>query len=197
MHREAAAGRILWSRGGPRRKVRRMRPLNFGDITVDRLVEAEGPSFFPAFIFPEHDAGALEAERSWIEPRFYDAETGRFVMSLHAYIIRTPYHTILVDTCVGNDKERPSTKPWHHLQTPWLQNLGAMGVAPEAVDFALCTHLHVDHVGWNTRLENGRWVPTFPNATYLFNKTEYARSLSSALAASAKSGSSARDSPPR
>ncbi|MDP6705901.1 MAG: MBL fold metallo-hydrolase [Alphaproteobacteria bacterium] len=151
-----------------------MKKLNFGDIAVERLVEAEGPSFFPAFIFPEHDPDALEAERSWTEPHFYDPASGRFIMSLHSYIIRTAHHTILVDTCVGNDKERPSTKPWHHLQTPWLENLGAMGMPPESVDFVLCTHLHVDHVGWNTRLENGRWVPTFPNAKYLFNKTEYA-----------------------
>jgi glyoxylase-like metal-dependent hydrolase (beta-lactamase superfamily II) len=151
-----------------------MKKLNFDAITVERLVEAEGPSFYPGFIFPEHDPAALAAEREWLEPHFFDPASGRFIMSLHTYIIRTAHHTILVDTCVGNDKERPSTKPWHRMHTPWLENLSAMGVAPEAVDFVLCTHLHVDHVGWNTKLENGRWVPTFPNAKYLFNATEYA-----------------------
>ncbi len=165
-----------------------MRQLSFGDITVDRLVEAEGPSFFPTFIFPECDLEALEGERNWIEPQFYDPESGRFIMSLHSYIIRTSHHTILVDTCVGNDKERPSTKPWHRMNTPWLENLTAMGVSPESVDFVLCTHLHVDHVGWNTRLENGRWVPTFPNAKYLFNKTDYAHWEADAKSQAAEAG---------
>jgi glyoxylase-like metal-dependent hydrolase (beta-lactamase superfamily II) len=94
-------------------------------------------------------------------------------MSLHSYIIRTARHTILLDTCVGNDKHRPDTETWHMRDGRFLSDLAALGVAPEAVDFVLCTHLHVDHVGWNTRLDNGRWVPTFPNATYLFHRVEY------------------------
>ena len=94
-------------------------------------------------------------------------------MSLHSYVIRTARHTILVDTCIGNDKHRPDTKSWHMRDSCFLSDLAALGVAPEAVDFVLCTHLHVDHVGWNTRLDNGRWVPTFPNATYLFHRVEY------------------------
>ena len=151
-----------------------MRALAFGDVTVERLVEAEGPAFHPGFILPDSDQAAIDRERSWLEPHFFDPATGRFVMSLHSYVIRTRHHVILVDTCVGNDKDRPSTKAWHRLQTPWLDNLAAMGVAPEEVDFVLCTHLHVDHIGWNTRLEDGRWVPTFPNARYLFQRDEYA-----------------------
>ena len=150
-----------------------MQPLSFGDVTVDRVVEAEGQSFFPGYLLPDSSDAALEAEHDWLAPRFFDPETGRFVMSLHTYIIRTPHHVILVDTCVGNHKNRPSTKPWHQLNTPYLDRLKARGVAPEEVDFVLCTHLHVDHVGWNTKLEDGRWVPTFPNARYLFHKTEY------------------------
>jgi len=151
-----------------------MKPLVLGDVTVTRVVENEGPSFFPAFLIPDATEEALAPEREWIEPLFFDAATGRLVMSLHSYLIRTPRHTVLVDTCVGNDKERPSTRPWHRQRTPWLDRLSAAGVAPEAVDFVLCTHLHVDHVGWNTRLAGGRWVPTFPNARYIFHKDEYA-----------------------
>ena len=151
-----------------------MKKLSFGDITVERLVEVEGPSFFASFIFPDYDEDAFAGERDWLEPHFFDPETERLLMSVHAYVIRTQKHTILVDTCVGNDKDRPSTKPWHRMQTPWLDNLGRMGVAPESVDYVLCTHLHVDHVGWNTRLQDGRWVPTFPNAKYLFHRDEYA-----------------------
>ena len=151
-----------------------MLALQFGDVTVERLVEAEGPSFYPAFIMPQSDPAEIERQRAWLEPRFFDSASGRFIMSVHSYIIRTPHHVILVDTCVGNDKDRPSTKAWHRQSFPWLDNLAAMGVRPEEVDFVLCTHLHVDHVGWNTRLEDGRWVPTFPNARYLFQRDEYA-----------------------
>ena len=168
-----------------------MKTLIFGDTTVERLVEAEGPSFFPAFILPDSEEAALAAEMDWLLPHFHHPETGRFLMSLHTYVVRTPHHTILVDTCVGNDKERPSTKPWHRLQTPWLDDLAAMGVAPEAVDFVLCTHLHVDHVGWNTRLVDGRWVPTFPNARYIFSKAEYAHweaEAAGAVGAAGRSG---------
>jgi glyoxylase-like metal-dependent hydrolase (beta-lactamase superfamily II) len=150
-----------------------MRALDFGAVRVSRVVEAEGPSFLAAFLIPDSNDDALAAERSWIEPRFYDRDSGRLIMSLHSYLVRTPHHTILVDTCVGNDKERPSTPRWHRQETPWLDRLAAC-VAPEEVDFVLCTHLHVDHVGWNTRLSGGRWVPTFPNARYLFHKAELA-----------------------
>jgi glyoxylase-like metal-dependent hydrolase (beta-lactamase superfamily II) len=151
-----------------------MQTLDFGAITVDRLVESEGPSFHPGFIFPDATPEALAGEMDWLLPHFLDAESGRLLMSLHSHVIRTRHHTILVDTCVGNDKERPSTPPWHRRDSAWLDDLRAMGAPPESVDFVLCTHLHVDHVGWNTRLDNGRWVPTFPNARYLFHKDEYA-----------------------
>lgn len=165
-----------------------MTPLAFGDVTVTRVVENEGPSFFPQFLLPDSTEAAIDAEGSWLEPRFFDRTSGRFVMSVHSYLIRTPHHTILVDTCVGNDKERPSTKPWHRQHTPWLDRLGAAGVAPTDVDFVLCTHLHVDHIGWNTRLVNGRWEPTFPNAKYLFDKTEFEHWEATAEADMGRSG---------
>lgn len=151
-----------------------MKTLRFGDVCVDRCVESEGPSFFPQFIFPSMDWLAFQREREdWLDSRLFDEESGRLVMSLHAYVVRTKHHTILIDTCVGNDKPRPQTKAWHLRSGPFLEDLAAMGVPPQAVDYVLCTHLHVDHVGWNTRLSDGRWVPTFPNATYLFHEQEY------------------------
>jgi len=150
-----------------------MKTLHFGDVTVDRLVELEAPGFHPSFFLPDATEAAIAAQMDWLLPHFLHRESGRMIQSVHAYIIRTERHTILVDTCIGNDKPRASTPPWNNLQTPWLDNLAAMGVAPEAVDFVMCTHLHVDHVGWNTRLLDGRWVPTFPNAKYLFEKREY------------------------
>src|SRR4030095_4057178 len=83
-------------------------------------------------------------------------------------VVRTPDLTLLVDTCIGNDKDRGGRRPFHMLRTGFLDTLRAAGVAPESVDVVICTHLHVDHVGWNTRLEDGRWVPTFPRARSLF-----------------------------
>ena len=91
--------------------------------------------------------------------------------SPESYLVRTPHHTILVDACGGNDEDR--NRPlFDHAETTWLDTLAAAGCRPEQIDFVLCTHLHVDHVGWNTRLVDGRWVPTFPNAKYLFARTK-------------------------
>ena len=86
--------------------------------------------------------------------------------------MRTKYHTILIDTCCGNDKDRLHKPAQHKLNTSYLSDLKNQGVAPEDVDFVMCTHLHFDHVGWNTRLLDGRWVPTFPNARYLMSEKE-------------------------
>jgi glyoxylase-like metal-dependent hydrolase (beta-lactamase superfamily II) len=97
------------------------------------------------------------------------------IASMHSWLIRTPDHIILLDTCVGNDKERDGAKLFHQKSFPYLAALAAAGVRPEEVDFVLCTHLHVDHVGWNTRLVDGRWTPTFPNARYVFSKAENER----------------------
>ena len=167
-----------------------MEPLRFGEVTVERLVEAEGPSFHPAFLLPDSDDAAIAAERGWLEPHFFHPDSGRLIASVHSFVVRTPHHTILVDTCVGNHKERPSTPPWHRQELPWLAGLGALGVRPEEVDVVLCTHLHVDHVGWNTRLVEGRWVPTFANARYLFHKDEYAYWATGASVGGGRAGSS-------
>ena len=119
----------------------------------------------------------LEAARSWLEPRFArigaDLATAEGFLDFHTYLVRTPQHVILIDTCIGDDKERGGHKFFHRLKTPWLANLRAAGIAPEQVDYVMCTHMHADHVGWNTRLRDGRWVPTFPNAKYVFARTEF------------------------
>jgi glyoxylase-like metal-dependent hydrolase (beta-lactamase superfamily II) len=144
---------------------------NVGAIQVERVVEAEG-AFAPVdFLLPGFDSKILRSH-SWLQPSFVDQEN-RVMMSFHSYVIRTGRHVILVDACVGNDKERPLRPVWHRQQGPFLQRLAAAGVKPEEITLVFCTHLHADHVGWNTKLVNGRWVPTFPNARYLFGRTEY------------------------
>ena len=152
--------------------MRHLDTLAVGDIRITRIVELEGPLYDPPALLPDATAEALAPYAEWLAPRFYDAAANKLVSSMHCFLVRTPHHIIFVDTCIGNDKERGGHKNVHMLKGSFLNDLVGLGVAPEAVDFVLCTHLHVDHVGWNTRLEDGRWVPTFPNAKYLINQAE-------------------------
>ena len=143
-----------------------------GEISVDRVAEIEGPLFAPADVFPSFDQTILQQHWGDLVPDHYAADLGRVIGTVQTYVLRTPDHTILVDTGCGNHKQRPNDPPFHNLNTPFLETLGRLGVAPEAVDIVFCTHLHVDHVGWNTTLKDGAWVPTFPNATYVFTQAE-------------------------
>ena len=144
-----------------------------GGIVWHRVVETEGPEFAPGFLLPDAVPEALAPHRGWLEPRFLDPVSGKLVLAVQSYLLRTSRHVVLVDSCVGNGKERRFHAPWSQRASPaWLDRLAALGTAPEDVDFVLCTHLHADHVGWNTRLVDGRWTPTFPNARYVFARTE-------------------------
>ncbi len=106
-------------------------------------------------------------------PRLIDPVTLDLSLSFHSFLIRTEKNNILVDACCGNGKQRLSRLDWHERDGPFLNKLSVLGVKPEDIDYVMCTHLHADHVGWNTIMENGDWVPTFPNAEYLFAETEY------------------------
>jgi glyoxylase-like metal-dependent hydrolase (beta-lactamase superfamily II) len=150
-----------------------MMHLQFGDVAIDRLVELEGPGYEPTFFFPDATIEGFDGEMSWLLPHFWDSAANTFLRSIQSYVVRTRHHTVLVDSCVGHGKERPSTPAWDRLESTWLDQLIAAGVQPEEIDYVLCTHLHADHIGWNTRLEGGRWVPTFPNAKYVFHKDEF------------------------
>jgi len=151
-----------------------MKQIQFGDVTIFRVVELEGANShrFSQSLFPDLTEEVLAPHRDWLAPHFLEPETGKLVMSIHSFVVRTRHHTILVDTCVGNGKKR-NVPIWHMREGPFLEDLAKAGVQPDSVDYVLCTHLHVDHVGWNTRLVDGRWVPTFPNATYLFAQKEW------------------------
>jgi len=145
-----------------------------GEIQWHRIIEDEGPEFDVGFLIPDATADALAPHRAWLEPRFLDPATDKLVLVTQSYVLRTRHHVILIDSCVGNDKERRFHRPWsHRTGTRYLDALAAAGLAPDDVDFVMCTHLHADHVGWNTRLIDGRWVPTFPNAKYIFSRREY------------------------
>src|SRR4051795_10555552 len=140
-----------------------------GQVTVSKVVELEmaGGS---RFLLPQATPEAVR-EIDWLVPHFAD-EAGRLRMSIHALIIETPKRRILVDTCLGNDKQGRRIPHWNARQGTFLEDLAAAGYPADSIDTVLCTHLHVDHVGWNTRLQNGRWVPTFPKARYVFADRE-------------------------
>jgi glyoxylase-like metal-dependent hydrolase (beta-lactamase superfamily II) len=144
-----------------------------GDVEIARVLEFEAALFEPAVIYPEASPKIMERHRSWLEPTLLDPASGRLVFAFHSTVIKASRATILVDTCSGNDKQRPHKLRYHQKNWPYLASLAAAGFSPEDIDYVLCTHLHADHVGWNTRLLNGRWVPTFPNARYLFVRQEW------------------------
>ena len=144
-----------------------------GEIEITRVLEFEAALFEPAVIHPDVTPEIIDRHRSWLEPTLMNPASGLIVFAFHSTVIRTPHATILVDTCSGNDKERPQKPRYHRKNWPYLANLAAAGFAPDDIDYVLCTHLHADHVGWNTRLLDGRWVPTFPNARYLFARQEW------------------------
>jgi glyoxylase-like metal-dependent hydrolase (beta-lactamase superfamily II) len=123
--------------------------------------------------FPETTAADWAPHESWLKPSAMDPESGALLFPVQSYVVRSRHHTILIDACVGNHKERPNRPLWHQKSDDaYLRALGTIGVAPDQIDYVMCTHLHADHVGWNTRLVDGRWVPTFPNARYVFSRKE-------------------------
>jgi len=146
-------------------------PFTLGDVTIFQIVESLMPYGNVLEFLPDSSIDELNEHRDWLHPNFINFDTYELILCFQSFLIQTPQHLILVDTCVGNDKELPFPK-FHKQNWPWLERLQAIGIKPEDIDFVLCTHLHVDHVGWNTRLIDGQWVPTFPKAKYIFSKTE-------------------------
>ncbi|HRK19226.1 MAG TPA: MBL fold metallo-hydrolase [Hyphomicrobiaceae bacterium] len=147
--------------------------IKVGDVTIHRIVEDVAPFVDFLTFFPDLPKEALAEHTSWLAPKCYDPASGKIVLTFQSYLIVTKHHRILVDTCVGNHKERPTRPTWHKKTSDrYEKNLAAVGYSTADIDFVCCTHLHGDHVGWNTRLDNGRWVPTFENARYLFADRE-------------------------
>jgi glyoxylase-like metal-dependent hydrolase (beta-lactamase superfamily II) len=141
-----------------------------GNVRITKIVELETIGS-TRFILPL--ASNEEIRKSpWLIPHFA-TEEGRLKMSIHSLVLETPAHRIVVDTGLGNDKQGRNVPTWNNREGPFLETLTEAGFAPNSIDTVLCTHLHVDHVGWNTKLVGGQWIPTFANARYVFGKTEY------------------------
>jgi len=146
-----------------------MADWQIGDVKITKIIEEDSP--VPGkFVLPDATPEKLLAI-DWLSPNFI-TDKGWLKMSIHALIIETQGVKIMVDTCLGNDKER-TTEAWAMRKGSFLEDLAAAGHPRESIDYVICTHLHVDHVGWNTMLVDGEWVPTFPNARYLFGKKEW------------------------
>jgi glyoxylase-like metal-dependent hydrolase (beta-lactamase superfamily II) len=150
-----------------------------GKFTVTRIEEMLTPGFDPAFLFPRFDEKVLEQHLDLQHPDFLDPVSRKLMSSMHSWAIRYDDHVILIDTGCGNDKVREAAafQRFHMLDKPYLDSLLAAGIRPEDVTLVINTHLHVDHVGWNTQLVDGRWVPTFPNARYITGAIEMAHWL--------------------
>ena len=145
-------------------------PWTVGRVRISKFVELETVGG-TRFILPQATPEAIRA-LSWLTPDFATGE-GKLKMVIQTLVLETPTRRIVVDTGLGNDKQGRSVPMWNNRTTPFLQTLSAAGFPPESIDMVICTHLHVDHVGWNTRLVDGQWVPTFAKARYVFGRTEY------------------------
>ena len=141
-----------------------------GKVKITKIVELETVGS-TRFILPLASNEEIR-KLPWLIPHFANEE-GRLKMSIHSLVLETRSQRIVVDTGLGNDKEGRTVPTWNNRKGPFLETLTEAGFAPDSIDTVLCTHLHVDHVGWNTRLIGGKWVPTFANARYVFVKTEY------------------------
>ncbi|MGP3922165.1 MBL fold metallo-hydrolase [Streptomyces sp. 8N616] len=151
-----------------------MQQIVLGDVSITRVAEFYGPvEMTPEVFFPETPKEAWEENTSWLAPDFLDLDSNIVQSAIQTWVLRSEGKTILVDTGVGNHKYRPYAPVWSYLDTDFLGNLARAGVRPEDVDIVVNTHLHIDHVGWNTYLDGGEWVPTFPHATYLMPERDF------------------------
>ncbi len=147
-----------------------MRTWQIGDVALTKIVELDVTGG-TRFILPQATPETCRA-MPWMAPHFMDGD-GRLKMSVHALLVATPSRRIIVDTCIGNDKQGRTVPHWNDMHGPFLDDLAAAGFTRDSIDTVLCTHLHVDHVGWNTMLSDGAWVPTFPRARYLMARPEF------------------------
>ncbi|MCX4774890.1 MBL fold metallo-hydrolase [Streptomyces sp. NBC_01285] len=151
-----------------------MDTIALGDVEITRVVELPARGSARDYIFPDVPIEHWEAHENWLVPTFLDQAADEVRTMMQTWLIRSEGRTILIDTGIGNDRERPAMPAFHHLNTHYLDELAAAGVRPQDVDTVICTHVHGDHVGWNTRLaDDGEWRPTFPNAQYVISRADF------------------------
>ncbi len=141
-----------------------------GEVIVTKIVELEMGGGDHT-LMPQAAPEAI-LRIPWLQPHFADSH-GKLRLAIQSFVVQTPAYRIIIDTCVGNDKQHRRVQAWNNRNGPYLADLHDAGFPPDSIDMILCTHLHVDHVGWNTRLVGGRWEPTFPHARYLIGRADY------------------------
>jgi len=147
--------------------------LSVGKATIARVEETYLPTYKARDLFPEFN-DELEAKHGQeLAPNHYDPATGLIKLSVHSWLLQIGGRKILIDSCCGNNKIKPGRPFWTNLNTNYLERLAAAGARPDEIDLVMCTHLHHDHVGWNTLRRDGKWVPTFPKARYVFSKPDF------------------------
>lgn len=146
--------------------------VTIGEAKITRIEEAYGATYPLRDIFPDCNDELYAQHKHWLAPHHLDPESGRIKLSVHSWLLQIGGKKILIDCCCGNNKVKPGRPFWNMLNTPYLDRLAAAGARPEQIDMVMCTHLHHDHVGWNTQLRDGKWMPTFPNARYVFSKPD-------------------------
>jgi glyoxylase-like metal-dependent hydrolase (beta-lactamase superfamily II) len=150
-----------------------MNTINLGDVSITRVEEWDGLFSTVTDMFPDGTKEFWQDNRDWLAPDHWDPESGAMRGCLQTFVVRSEGKIILIDTGAGNNKERPYIPIFGHLDTDFLENLAAAGVEPQDVDLVINTHVHIDHVGWNTYLAGREWVPTFPNAKYLMAQIDF------------------------
>ena len=153
-----------------------MQAYALGSITVHKITEFASMASPLAGALPAATSEDLRGVLQWLDDPFLseDPAKAQCALSMHSFVVQSGRRNILIDACIGNHKPRQPLDFVTGLERPdYLDNLSRAGLRPEDIDYVLCTHLHFDHVGWNTRLQDGRWVPTFPNAKYLFSRADY------------------------
>ena len=144
-----------------------------GKATITRIEETFLPTYSPKDLFPEWTDAIHARHAHWLAPNHYDVASGLLKLSVHSWLLQIGGKKILIDSCCGNNKVKPGRPFWTNLNTNYLDRLSAAGARPDDIDMVMCTHLHHDHVGWNTQQRDGRWVPTFPKARYVFSQPDF------------------------
>src|SRR5690242_10109656 len=150
-----------------------MTVFTIGQATITRVEETYCPTYRITDIFPECTDAVLAQHGEWLAPGHFDAQRGLIKLSVHSWLLQIGGKKILIDACCGNSKVKPGRPFWDMLDVPFVERLAAAGARPDELEYVMCTHLHHDHVGWNTQLRDGRWVPTFPNARYVISRTDF------------------------
>jgi glyoxylase-like metal-dependent hydrolase (beta-lactamase superfamily II) len=146
--------------------------FSVGKASVTRIEETYQPIYEPKELFPEFTDDIGRQHAHWMAPNHYDPASNKVKLSVHSWLLQIGQQKILIDACCGNGRMRATRPWWSMLNTPYLERLAEAGARPDEIDLVMCTHLHHDHLGWNTQLKDGRWVPTFPNARYVFSKPD-------------------------